>query len=732
MSVDSESIESQFNISSSNLNAESIYEFGNFRLDASRLMLYKDEEEVDLAPKVVETLLALIERSGKIVSKEQLFERLWRGAFVDESNLTQNIYLLRKTLGNTPDGRPLIETFRRRGYRFNGEVRTKPDEAEDRVTDRKSVLEIAASPHQKTHKNFLLIGAMAVAAITLLGASAVWYVFLRRTQAETPAALPPQNISFRRLTPHLYIFSPVLSPDGKYLAYCLVEKAGPSLWIKELTSGKTTQLLPAVNKAYRHLRFSPDSTQLYFATQNNTLARISISGEAPEELVSGVINPFTLSPDGSQAAFVRGRHLVVADINSGAEKNLSERDGSSKWFSALTAQPSWSPDGKKIIISGGYIELGQKSAELIEVAVDSGAERRIPTPRWDAINSVAWSPDGSGLFVTARERITASAQIWLLSYPGGAASRITNDLQSYDWLSVSADSRMLMAEKVVGACNLWIGSLDDPGNIKQVTFDDSEVTGRSGLSLAADGMVIFTAEYSGNLDLWQIDADGEGLKQLTANTSDWSGRQQISKDGKYIVFVSRRAGTKRSIWRIDADGANPFQLTPGGQDYPSISPDGKWVYYTELSGESPSVWKVAIEGGESRLISGDYPASLPSVSPDGTRLAYIHGGSEPMADAGKIAILDLDGNSPPKLFEALAFRGVMHWTADGKSILYIQKGSPNLWQQPVDGSPPKQLTNFDLETTWNFAVSPDSTKVVFARGDATSEAVLITNFRALP
>src|SRR5829696_5910666 len=101
-----------------------IYEFGRFRLDAGHLMLYRDSEPVALAPKIVETLVALVERRGDVVSKQELMERLWPEAFVEESNLTQNIYLLRKVLAEGSGGRELIETFRRRGYRFNGDVST--------------------------------------------------------------------------------------------------------------------------------------------------------------------------------------------------------------------------------------------------------------------------------------------------------------------------------------------------------------------------------------------------------------------------------------------------------------------------------------------------------------------------------------------------------------------------------------------------------------------------------
>jgi TolB-like protein/DNA-binding winged helix-turn-helix (wHTH) protein/Tfp pilus assembly protein PilF len=122
MSSETTSIYSQDNLISPNLKTREIYVFDRFRLDALHLLLYENSQALPLAPKVVETLLALIERSGELVSKDQLMNRLWANSFVEESNLTQNIYLLRKTLGNAADGKPLIETFRRRGYRFNAEV----------------------------------------------------------------------------------------------------------------------------------------------------------------------------------------------------------------------------------------------------------------------------------------------------------------------------------------------------------------------------------------------------------------------------------------------------------------------------------------------------------------------------------------------------------------------------------------------------------------------------------
>ena len=99
------------------------YEFGEFRLDASQRVIFRSGRPVPLAPKVLETLLALVERGGTLVTKDELMARLWPDTFVEESNLTQNVFQLRKVLGEGQNGTNYIETVPRRGYRFVGEVK---------------------------------------------------------------------------------------------------------------------------------------------------------------------------------------------------------------------------------------------------------------------------------------------------------------------------------------------------------------------------------------------------------------------------------------------------------------------------------------------------------------------------------------------------------------------------------------------------------------------------------
>jgi DNA-binding winged helix-turn-helix (wHTH) protein len=120
---------SEFNLRMYRSPREGIYEFDDFRFDVEHLMLYQRGEPIRLAPKAAETLLALIDHRGEIVSKDELIEQIWPDAFVEESNLFLYLSVLRKTLGTQTNGKPYLETLRRRGYRFNGEIRPVTREA---------------------------------------------------------------------------------------------------------------------------------------------------------------------------------------------------------------------------------------------------------------------------------------------------------------------------------------------------------------------------------------------------------------------------------------------------------------------------------------------------------------------------------------------------------------------------------------------------------------------------
>lgn len=108
-----------------------IYEFGVFKLNPSERLLLRDGQPLPLAPRAFETLVALVERGGHLVDKDELMRVVWADAFVEEANLARCVHTLRKVLGKEEGGTRYIETVPKRGYRFNGEVRV----VEQAITD---------------------------------------------------------------------------------------------------------------------------------------------------------------------------------------------------------------------------------------------------------------------------------------------------------------------------------------------------------------------------------------------------------------------------------------------------------------------------------------------------------------------------------------------------------------------------------------------------------------------
>lgn len=160
-----------------------LYEFGPFRMDPEKQVLLRDNQPVSVTPKAFETLLVLVRHSREVVTKDDLMRELWPDSFVEEANLSQNIFMLRKALGDSPEARRYIVTLPGKGYRFTAEVRTVSDD-DNIVIARRSRSEIVLeevdrgtadtppeSPAFKERferKHWLAIGA--VIALLVLGA----------------------------------------------------------------------------------------------------------------------------------------------------------------------------------------------------------------------------------------------------------------------------------------------------------------------------------------------------------------------------------------------------------------------------------------------------------------------------------------------------------------------------------------------------------------------------------
>jgi DNA-binding winged helix-turn-helix (wHTH) protein/tetratricopeptide (TPR) repeat protein len=137
-----------------------LYEFGPYRIDPAKRLLLRGEESVQLPSKVFETLLVLVQHSEEVVSKDDLLKTVWPDSFVEESNLSQSIFLLRKALGETAQDHRYIVTIPGRGYRFTENVRlVAADEAdlivESHSQSRVTVEETEPAPEEGKSVSFL-------------------------------------------------------------------------------------------------------------------------------------------------------------------------------------------------------------------------------------------------------------------------------------------------------------------------------------------------------------------------------------------------------------------------------------------------------------------------------------------------------------------------------------------------------------------------------------------------
>ena len=724
---------------------QNIYEFENFRLDVAHLMLYRGDEEISLAPKAVQTLLTLIERRGEIISKDELMETIWNDSIVEEANLTQYVHVLRKTLGTSANGKPLIETLRRRGYRFNGDVRcvhaqmpaAKPDifapsDWNGNGNSDASTSEFVrnTSPVEIKHNRIILktIAFAAFIGAVILGVSAFW----NSGKTETPANQNAVQIALKRLTPDQNALQPTISPDGKYMVYSMPEKSLlNTLWLKDLTSGSAVQIMP--EGQYLDFAFSSDSTQIYYLTSdfggpNSSLVRIPLFGGKPQIITKNVISPPAVSPDGKRIAVIKADSgLTVLNENGETESAFETLVPN---FTALMwgSQMSWSPDGERIAICG---KNNDGQPRILDYSIKSRAGQFLPASNFSEISSAWWLADGSGLLIMAKEKAGEPYQIWRIAYPSGEASRITRDFNDYDWISLSANSKTLVVGQNITKTNVWIAPLDDIGNAKKLTSGSEAQDGYRGLAFAPDDKIIFASPRSGNIDLWQMNRDGSNQQQLTANQGSLNIMPRSTSDGRYIVFVSSRNGDAPHIWRMDADGQNPLQLTKDSdaQSFYDITTDGKRIFYaTSNEQKQMTTRQVSIGGGEPSAIADSYRSSGSiAASPDGKllmRYVYLSGQQQPW----KFGIFPLEGGEPLNLMEIPAHRNFVRWAADGKSLLYIKAGTSQLWRQPIDGSPPVMLFDLKNGRLFNFAVSPDYKQIVFAQGSQFNEAVLIENF----
>ena len=558
-----------------------------------------------------------------------------------------------------------------------------------------------------------------------------------------------EKVKVTKMTNSGKVISTAISPDGKYFAHVISDSGKQTLLVRQTGSSNDITVLPAAAVEYWGITFSKDSNDLYYVWREGggfgIAYKIPALGGNAQKIIERVDSPITFSPDAKRFAFVRGDFpnagdsvLVTANADGTDEKVLATRKLPERFYPLYFTGPSWSPDGKMIAATVGGSQITRSNSKIttdgldshvVGVNVSDGNETLLTKQNWGYIGRVEWTGDGKSLLMIARAMTESYRQVWQISVPGGDARQVTSSLSDFRNLSLTADSTKLVTAQLDRFASAWVAPVSDMNQGHQIVQAGSE--GAIGMAWTPDGRLVYFLDNLGKANIWSMSEDGSGQKQLTSDAGT-NTFPVVSPDGSRIAFNSTRSG-KNAIWIMGVDGSNPRKMTDRIGDFdPSFTPDGKWIIFASNYLETLGLWRISTDGGEPiRLAEGRYYG--PSVSPDGRSIVgmYLEHPITPDQRPDKIAILPIDGGAPVKTFNVRnnpTAGTSAGWSPDGKSVIYneVQNNIANLWSQPINGGPPKQISNFKDGFIFSFNVSRDGKQIAISRGNYSRDAIMLS------
>ena len=584
----------------------------------------------------------------------------------------------------------------------------------------------------KQHKFGFASAATAAVALLVAAGYGVYSLTHR------PAAAPFQNLSITQVTNSGRALGTAISPDGKYVLVVTNENGRNSLWLRNVATGSDTQVVSPSPGTIHSASFSPDGNYVYFRQAENglntdfNLDRAPVLGGIPQAVVHDVDSSISFSPDGRRMAFIRANdpeagkyRLLSANLDGADQKvlNIAPLTILARWL-------AWSPDGQTI----AYPEFQPENA-LSGINLFYLRSGKIQTLTFSdkAIWEMTWATTADGLLVIYQQKGPnySHRQIGFVSVPGGQFRPISRDTNSHATLSLSADGRTLATVQQKAVSNFYVlpGEGSATANVDPFLADSEQI---QSFHWTSDGGLLTTD----GTRLIRHDAQGRSSRQLVSDPL--AQILNLAACGaQYVVFPwAFAAGTNSiGIWRVNADGSSPIKLADGQFEVaPVCSAHQEWVYYEP---DRKQIRRVPLDASAksepvpgSEIPHGILVGRELAISPDGKTLAYLVEvlTSEQQSGIEKIALLDLATLRSPRLLDVdPRISTAAQFTADGKSVAYgiRQNGVDNIWIQPMDGSPRRQITNFDREQILAFHWSPDGRSLGILRGHTDSDVVLL-------
>ena len=665
--------------------------FGPFRFDRANRLLFREGAEIALPPRVLGVLEFLIDRAGRVVSKEALIDEVWKGSHVTDTSPAEAISLLRQALADDAQSPRYVQTVHRRGYRFVAQVSAASAPAPEPATPVAATTRITGldAPDAPSDPELPVRGeptvqpgrALWIVALAAVLAAAA-FVAGRLSAPPQPVAAP-EPVAFTLTLPEgntllPYRSSLAFSPDERWLAIA-AHRNGESRLLLRAMDRVELRGVPHTEGATSPF-FSPDSRSIAFFADGQ-IRRVSIAGGPPV--------PLATAPKGLGGAWTENGHIYFNRSTTGGLWRIRAEGGEPE----LVTHPDpgagevahlwpvmvpggllytvWSTtfDDARIVAlpaAGGPAHtLVERAGQPVFVPPDrlvfvGPAGLRVagfdphrlritspqePLPYPVSVNPVmllgvhALSPSGALAFQPG-EAPVGERRIAFLDAAGRAAPLDLPDLffRNVAWDPVH---QRFAATVLDGArSDVWVGGDGAmPQRLTHDGFNIEPVWSRDGRRVA------FASSHGGVYEILERPADASAPALVLSSGDRHRHPDSWSPDGSALLFGLTHPETGFDLWMRELiDGAwieQPFLATPADEFYGSFSPDGRFVVYqSNASGRLEVLVRPAEGEGGPWMVSHDGGFD-PLWSSDGSEIYYGHESrvlAVPFSAAGEVRL----------------------------------------------------------------------------------------------
>jgi serine/threonine protein kinase len=548
-----------------------------------------------------------------------------------------------------------------------------------------------------------------------------------------PRGRPFADISVNQVTSVGTIELIALSADGRFLAEVKKDKGLRTLWVRNIATNSDTQILGPVRNEYPGLTFSPDGNYLYLVRGNpeNEVAEdlyiMPVFGGTPRQLIANVDSTVSFSPDGNRYTYLQ---WTPERQDQGSEVHIANKDGSNNQIIYATKEfigpPVWSPDGGRVAWIGTTGSAAKHAVQILDLS--SKKLTTVPTQAeisfQDGSTNLMWMPDGRHLLAFYLKPRTDHAQIGIVTVPSGEFHPVTNDVNAYSQLALSADGHTLAT--VLTNIDSSIAWYKPEGGASLSTTPLRITPDR--ISWAGEDRLLFSVP---RIAIGWIDRATGDVHSFDVGEIDVGDSISSCPDGHILFTGFPKGAAPARLFRMDAEGGNIFQLTHDGiARFPQCSADSREAFYGVARDETfvASLWAISLAGGAPRQLLPSEATADYAFSQHGRLAGYevveaqgtVHWKVFDLASGRMLSEIVLDSSDA-------ASESHLHFSPDNLAVVYsvLRNGGRTLLYQPLDGSASHSLIDPMQESIPDFGWSPSGKQFAMARLKTSSDVVLI-------